>query len=135
MSVSDRMAIALAAAVLCTAPALAETPMTAEEFDAFSLGKTLDYSIDGQLYGSEMHLPGHRTRDADVGKACHDGTWFAEGDQICFMYGADPKHYCWRFWRQGDGLLAQPSGSPDATPSDVTIATTSLTCPGPEVGV
>jgi len=109
--------------------------MTAEEFDAFSLGKTLDYSIDGQLYGSEMHLSGRRTRDADVGGPCLDGTWFAEGDQICFVYDGDPTHHCWRFWRQGDGVVALPSGIADTTPSDVTIAETPLICAGPEVGV
>lgn len=133
MSVSE-FARALAAALLLAAPAFAETPMTAEEFDAWSLGKTLNYATYGTLYGSEMHLPGRRTRDADLGQPCHDGRWVARGDEICFSYDADPTLHCWRFWRRGDGLLALPSGSPDATPSDVTIAKTPLACPGPDVG-
>ena len=110
--------------------------LSIQEFDAFSVGKTLDYAIDGQLYGSEMHLPGRKTRDADTGEACHDGTWFPRGDAICFVYDGDPTQHCWTFWRQGDGLLALPTDSaPDAAHSVVTIAKSPLICPGPEVGV
>ena len=133
MSASDFAALALA--LLLASPARAETPMTADEFDAFSVGKTLDYAVDGVIYGSEMHLPGRKTRDADTGRECHDGTWVAQDDQICFIYAPDPTLHCWRFWRRGDGLLAVPTGAaPDAPPSEVTVAKTPLACAGPDVG-
>ena len=126
----------IVALLLAAAPALAQTPLTAEEFEAFSIGKTLDYATHGQLYGSEMHLPGRKTRDADTGEACHDGIWFPRGEAICFVYDGDPVQHCWTFWREDGEVMARPANSaPDAAPSVVTIAKTPLVCPGPEVGV
>jgi hypothetical protein len=124
------------ATVLWAISASAETLMTADEFETWSTGKTLDYSIDGTLYGSEMHLPGRKTLDADTGGPCHAGHWFPEGDAICFVYDGDPREHCWRFWRDGVGVLAElVDGPPDLSLSQVTEAPAPLSCPGPEVGV
>jgi hypothetical protein len=134
MSVCNRCLLTLW--FLAATPARAETPMTAAEFDAFSLGQTLDYRVDGQLYGSEMHLPGRRVRDADVDGPCREGYWFSSGTDICFVYEAIPGEHCWQFWRDGDGLIARTSDSgPDDPVSEVTIADSPLACAGPDVGV
>ncbi|WP_309664768.1 hypothetical protein [Tabrizicola sp.] len=131
------LAALLAALILAPCSGAAETAMTAEEFDAFSVGKTLEYTIDGQDYGSESHLPGRRVIDADTGGPCHPGRWEPRGEDICFVYDADPTTlHCWRYWRDGEGLLARAVGSaPQDPPARVTVAAQPLVCPGPEVGV
>lgn len=114
----------------------AQTLMTGEEYEALSMGNTLDYAIDGVIYGSERHLPGRRTLDADLGEPCTEGLWFPEGDAICFMYDGSDDTHCWHFWREGDQVLAKPVGEdPGAAPREVTVSPTQLNCPGPDVGV
>jgi hypothetical protein len=118
------------------AAAQAETPMSPSEFEAWSTGKTLDYSVDGVVLGAEAYFPNHTVRDADTGGPCLDGTWHAQGDAVCFVYPARDGTHCWLYWREGDAVFAKPL---DAAPEDpaqlVTEAAAPLTCPGPEVGV
>jgi hypothetical protein len=120
-------------------PGMAQSPtlMTADEFESWSTGQTLDYSIGSQLYGSEMHLSGRRTLDADTGGHCSEGIWFPQDDAICFVYDGDPRQHCWRFWRDGsDEVLAElVDDAPGAPLSHVTIAPSPLACPGRDVGV
>lgn len=116
-------------------PLAARTLMTAEEFDRFSLGRTLDYATEGQVRGSEAYFEGRRVRDADSGGPCFDGIWFPQGDAICFLYPAREGLHCWHYWREGDRVLAQPLSIPDAPPQEVTEAASPLACPGPDVGV
>lgn len=117
-------------------PLAARTLMTAEEFDRFSLGKTLDYATGGQVWGSEAYFEGRRVRDADLGGPCLDGSWFPQGDAICFVYPAREGLHCWHFWREGDRVLAQYlSAAPDEAPQEVTEAASPLACPDPDVGV
>jgi len=114
----------------------AQTLMTGEEYEALSMGNTLDYAIDGVIYGSERHLPGRRTLDADLGEPCTEGSWFPEGDAICFVYDGSDDTHCWHFWREGDQILAKPVGEdPGAARREVTVSPTQLNCPGPDVGV
>lgn len=114
----------------------AQTLMTAEDYEAFSAGQTLDYAIDGEVYGSERHLPDGRTLDADLGEPCTEGRWFAEGDAICFAYDGIDGTHCWNFWRDGDQVLTKPVGEdPAYPPREVTVSPTPLACPAPDVGV
>ncbi len=114
----------------------AQTFMTADEYEAFSSGQTLDYAIDGTVYGAERHLPGRKTLDADLGEPCTEGIWFPQGDAICFVYDGSDDTHCWHFWREGDQVLAKPvSEDPGSTPREVTVSPTQLSCPGPDVGV
>ena len=117
------------------APALARTPMSPDEFDAWSTGKTLDYSFDGVILGSEAYFPGRTVRDADTGGPCLDGSWHARGDAVCFVYPARDGIHCWHYWREGDAVFAQALGADPGTPAQtVTVSDTPLACPGPEVG-
>ena len=119
-----------------TQSATAQTPMTPDDFDAWSLGKTLDYAVDGQVYGSEAYLPGRRVRDADTGGPCLDGSWHAEGNAICFVYPARDGTHCWLYWRDGEAVLAKPLNAASEDPAQVvTPAAQPLACPGPDVGV
>lgn len=124
------------ALILCVVglPALAQTRMTADEFESWSTGRTLDYHIGGLLWGSEQHFSDRRTLDADAGGACLAGSWYPEGDDICFVYEGSPGPHCWRFWRDGDGVLAEIIGNPDAPMAEVTLSDRPLACPGPDVG-
>lgn len=126
----------LVLAVLFVSPALAQTPMTAEEFDAYATGKTLDYYEGGEVFGREVYLPGRKVRWAFTADECKLGRWFPQDDQICFLYEGDPEPKCWRIWPDGDGLAASyATDTPDIPPRDVRQTDEPLACPGPDVGV
>jgi hypothetical protein len=118
-----------------TGTAEARTLMTADEFEAFSTGQTLDYFIDGAFWGSERHLPGRKTLDADAEGPCRNGEWFPKGDAICFVYAGAPGEHCWHFFRDGPRVLAEIAGEAGALSAEVTLADQPLACPGPDVGV
>ena len=120
-------------ACLATA-AQAETAMTAAEFEAWSTGRTLDYFVDGVIWGSEMHLPGRATVDADAGGACRSGHWYPQDDAICFVYDLSPGPYCWRFLKDGDQVTAEFVGEAFADHIAVTLSDAPIACT-PEVGV
>ncbi|MBT8456836.1 MAG: hypothetical protein HKO95_00275 [Rhodobacteraceae bacterium] len=116
--------------------ASAETPMTAEEFDAHTRGNTLTFSADGQVYGIEEYLDGRRVRWAFVDGTCEDGFWYTDGPMICFVYETISDPQCWTFYRRGDGLKAQYENEPDGTVLFETQKSPEpLLCRGPEVGV
>jgi hypothetical protein len=123
--------------LLCLAApaAFAETRMSTAEFEAWSTGKTLDYFADGILWGSEMHLTGRATIDADKGGVCRSGTWYPQGDAICFAYDLSPGPHCWRFLKDGDQVFAEHLGDPLAPRYTVTVSDTPVPCPDPDVGV
>lgn len=104
---------ALLLLALLATPALAQDPVTAEEFEALVEGRTLTYGEEGQPpYGIEHYFPNRRVTWAFLGSdQCLEGEWYAEGPPdspaICFVYedGLDPQ--CWRFFREGDALRAE----------------------------
>jgi hypothetical protein len=121
---------------LAAAPALAQTPMTADEFDAFVTGKTMDYIAQGQVFGREVYLPGRRVRWAFTAEECKSGTWYGDGPHICFVYEDDPEPKCWTVWQERDGLAASYStDTPDIAPRQVLETFEPLACIGPDVGV
>lgn len=115
--------------------ARAETLMTAEEFESWSTGKTLEYTIDGVYWGSEQHLSGRRTIDADAEGPCVEGRWYPAGDAICFVYDTSPGPHCWHFWRQDGTVLAESLGTSDPLWSEVALSDKPLACDLPGVGV
>ncbi len=117
-------------------PAFAETPMTADEFDAYVTGKTLDWLQMGSVFGTEEYLPGRRVHWGPVDETCQVGTWYGEGDNICFLYEGDPEPKCWTVWQDGDGLTARYlTDPPDIEPSVVEETNEPLSCSAPDVGV
>jgi hypothetical protein len=123
------------ALILASLPAGARTLMTADDFEAWSEGRTLDYWIDGTYWGSERHLAGRRTLDADAEGACREGRWHPKDGMICFVYSDIAGEHCWRFWRDGALVVAEAAGEEGALASVVTLADQPLACAGPEVGV
>ncbi|WP_299132737.1 hypothetical protein [uncultured Amaricoccus sp.] len=128
--------VALLALVLSGAAPRAQ-PVPADEFEAFSAGRTLYFTRDGQPFGAERFLPGRRTLWRFDGGPCLDGAWHAEGDRICFAYADDPGAQCWRFLRDGARLRAVlvEQGVETGFSLDFSHADKApLDCPAPDVG-
>ncbi len=101
-----------ALAFLCLAtPVLAESPMSAAEFDAYATGRTLTFSTQNGPYGVERYLPGRRVIWSFLDGECDEGTWYedniADGPAICFAYDFDPEPQCWAMFLEGDRLRAE----------------------------
>jgi len=126
-----------AALALClfVTPALAEPPLSAEAFDAITLGRTMTWAEFGQVYGVEQYLPGRRVRWTVLGDDCVTGHWHAEGPAICFQYDHRPDPVCWEITAAGKGLRARLIGdAPDRAPVVIEDTTEPLACFGPKVG-
>ncbi|MGB1208656.1 MAG: hypothetical protein ACPG7W_05635 [Paracoccaceae bacterium] len=131
-------------ALLAAASAQA-TPMTAEDFDAYTRGKTLTYGVTGHPYGAEQYRDGRRVVWSFLDGRCQDGLWYPQEDQICFVYdtpsqslpsGAALEPQCWIFTQEPDGLRAMFVGpGRDTTLYEIQESPTPLLCYGPDVGV
>ena len=121
--------------LLSVTPALAEPLVTAEEFDALTLGRTMTWSEFGAVYGGEHYLPGRKVRWTVLGDDCKTGHWYQDGTAICFQYEDDIAPDCWEITVSGPDLLARyTTNPPEADPVIVTETTEPLACFGPEVG-
>lgn len=121
--------------LILASPASAETPLTAEAFDALTQGRTMTWAEFGQVYGIEAYLPGRRVRWTLVGGDCKLGHWYPDGALICFRYEDDPEPDCWTITEAGPALHARAAGTAaDAAPVVVEETAEPLACPGPEVG-
>ena len=122
--------------LLCAGQGHAETPMTAAEFEAYTTGKTLTYSVGGQVYGAEQYLPDRRVIWAFKGNVCADGIWYEQAGLICFAYEDNSDAQCWNFYSGTTGLRAEFTGDAEGTPlSEVDQSKFPLNCAGPDVGV
>lgn len=126
-----------AALILCLAsPSVAAEPVTIGEFEGFATGRTLTYSLGGEVYGIEQYLPDRRVLWAFKGDECHEGYYYEDQGQVCFVYDYEPTPQCWRFFRDASGLRASFAGDPEgAEPAALAEAPGALVCPGPDVGV
>ncbi len=119
---------------ICTPPGVqADTPMTADQFDTYTQGRTITYGAQGRQVGAETYLRNRRVRWAFVREACQSGHWFPKEEQICFVYEGKPEPQCWEFFLENDGLRAVPVDGGDSLfelPLDQ-----DLICAGPDVGV
>jgi hypothetical protein len=126
----------MAITLLFATQSLAETPMTAAEFDAYATGKTLTYSVGGEIYGAEQYLAGRRVVWAVKGDDCTDGIWYEDAGLICFAYEGLNTPQCWNFYLGPTGVRAQFVGDgPTSELSEVAQSPAPLSCAGPEVGV
>jgi hypothetical protein len=125
------------ALLLCLAagPGLAEPPLSAAEFDALTLGRTMTWAEFGAVYGVEQYLPDRRVRWTVLGDDCKAGHWYQAGEMICFQYEDDPAPDCWTITLNGPGMIARYAGNPpDAEPVVVKETTEPMACFGPKVG-
>ncbi|AZL57831.1 hypothetical protein EI545_02640 [Tabrizicola piscis] len=127
--------LAVVTLCLCTGMARAEAPLSAEAFDALTLGRTMTWAEFGQVYGVEQYLPDRRVRWTVLGDDCKTGHWYAEGPAICFLYDDRLDPVCWEITQSGTGLLARHTASPpDAAPVVIVETSEPMACFGPEVG-
>jgi hypothetical protein len=130
-----RLAPLILAFALAT-PALAETTITAEVFEAHVTGKTLTYQQFDNVFGIEEYLPGRKVRWSTAPNECLYGSWFPEGDEICFVYEYNPTPVCWSFWLQNGALVAlSETGVAGEELYEVAASDQGLPCPGPDIGV
>ncbi|WP_420568029.1 hypothetical protein [Thalassovita sp.] len=117
-------------------PALAETPMNGDEFDAYTRDKTFYFAESGQPYGAEEYLPNRRVRWSFLDGRCKDGKWYEEAGQICFVYEDRPDPQCWSFFDKPAGLIARFEGVTGGTILYETRQSEQpMMCMGPDVGV
>ena len=122
----------------CLAPltAAAQEGMTAEEFDAYTRGKTLFYGSGGVAYGAEIYHENRRVQWSFLDGECKDGEWFQQGQLICFVYDDNPEPQCWSFVRGSGGLIARFENDPGTTELyEAQDMGEEMLCLGPKIGV
>ncbi len=125
----------IAAAALVQTAAAGQSPMTAEEFEAYVTGRTLTFGTDGVPYGIEEFREGRRTTWAFMGEECREGVWFESDSYICFAYEDDPQTHCWQFFQTDAGLRARFQGDPPGNDLyEIEQSDRPLICPGPQIG-
>ena len=128
------LALAFTLALTGTA-ALAEPPLTADAFDALTLGRTMTWADFGSVYGVEQYLPDRRVRWTVLGDDCKTGHWYPEGAMICFAYEDQLDPDCWEMTQGATGLHARHASRPaEAAPVVIEDTTEPLACFGPKVG-
>ncbi len=121
---------------LAPLPAFAERVMSPAEFETYSTGKTIDYADDFSTWGREEYLPGRRVRFSFTDDECRFGSWYEQGDQVCFVYELDPDPKCWSYFTDGKNVTTVFEGDgPGGTVSTARPTKEPLVCLGPEVGV
>ena len=108
----------LALLLLAALPAAAQEPMTAEEFDAYTQGRTLTFGSQGaEPFGVERYMSNRRVvwRFLDR-QECQPGFWYeTDAGEICFEYEFDPEPQCWMFFDEPGGLRAIFTNDPGTT--------------------
>ena len=128
--------LSFAVTVAAASQSLAETAMTAAEFEAYATGKTLTYSVAGEVYGAEQYLPDRHVVWAFKDDQCADGVWYEQAGLICFAYENMGDPQCWKFYLGASGLTAEFVGdSAGSNLSEVAQSAKPLSCAGPDVGV
>ncbi len=121
---------------LCAAPALAETPISPQAFEAHVTGQTITYQQFDFVFGVEEYLPGRQVRWSAAPGLCQYGIWYPAGDKICFVYEDDPTAHCWTFWLRKGALVAlSDTAVPGEELTEIDRNDRGLACPGPDVGV
>jgi hypothetical protein len=111
-------------------------PLSADAFEAYTTGKTLYFSEDGEIYGAERYMPGRRVEWSFLDGQCKSGEWYADGPAICFVYEDRPDPQCWEFERTATGLRATFMGDAQSTELyEAEQVGEPLYCVGPKLGV
>ena len=84
---------------LFAAPALAQTPLSFDEFEAIVTGSTYTWATPSRApYGVETYHPDRRVLWTVFGEDCEEGTYApGPGDQVCFFYPGTGIEQCWVF--------------------------------------
>lgn len=126
--------LALLLALFSAAPAVAETAMTADEFEAFATGNTLTYQGPDGVFGTEEYLPGRKVRWSDGSPGCRSGLWYPKDGNICFYYRGTAEPACWTLLRTGGKVTADIADEPGDRLYEVMISKEALPCNGLQAG-
>lgn len=128
--------LALLLTLLTALPATAQSTMTAEEFDAYSRGKTLYFGRGGEAYGAERYYDNRRVEWSFLDGDCKAGFWYERDDGlICFEYEDRNEPQCWSFRRSPGGLIARFEDNPAETELyEAQDTDKEMVCKGPDVG-
>jgi len=127
---------ALTFTALFALPLHAQSTMGADEFDAYTQGKTLFYGNGAEPYGAEIYLPNRRVRWSFLDGECKEGQWYEANGLICFTYEDRPDPQCWSFEQGNNGLIARFENDPAVTPLyEANESTQEMLCLGPKIGV
>jgi len=107
----------------------AETPMSAEDFEAFFQGRTVAAYDEAGLYEEETFLPGGKTFLRSLDR-CRKGEWWVEGRLICFTYENDPQSHCWGIYDRGSWAIAWPDDDRRNMPLVMKPSVSTFTCEG-----
>lgn len=124
--------------LLATAtPGMAQNLLSAEEFDAYTRGKTLFYGQNGAAYGAEIYRENRRVEWSFLDGECKPGEWYEDArGLICFVYEDNPDPQCWSFELSPRGLIARFENRDDATELyEAEDIDQEMICLGPKVGV
>ena len=114
----------------------AAEPMSGDEFDRYTQGRTLYYGFEGSVYGVERYMSGRRVLWSFLDGRCQEGRWYEDAGQICFVYEGHDEPQCWSFFQEPKGLRAQFENDPRATELfEVLDLDEEMLCMGPDVGV
>jgi hypothetical protein len=129
------MTLGLAMALPLSASA-GPAPMTAAEFEAYVTGLTITYSYGDSYLGTEQYKADRKVVWALTGDQCRAGHWYAQDQEICFVYENLTVPQCWLFYQGAAGLMAQRAGHPEAPVLHETGQTPGpLSCGAAAVGV
>lgn len=103
------MRTAILAAILAGSTATAQSAMTEREFDAYATGYAITYqTVATGIIATEEYYPGNRVRWQVEGGECLDGTWYAAGRDICFLYEERTTPVCWQMIPTDGGITVYP---------------------------
>ena len=120
---------------LIATPLAAQDLMTAEEFDAYTRGKTLFYGQNGQAYGAETYHKNRRVEWSFLDGECNEGLWYEQNGLICFVYENNTVPQCWSFVQSPRGLIARFENNSDTTELyEAEDIGEEMLCLGPKVG-
>ncbi|MFK7870980.1 MAG: hypothetical protein AB8B58_17295 [Roseobacter sp.] len=121
---------------LLAGPLAAQNLLTADEFDAYTRGKTLYYGQNGQTYGAEIYHENRRVQWSFLDGECKEGTWYEDQGLICFVYDDNPNPQCWSFVQSPGGLIARFENNPTTTELyEAQDIGEEMVCLGPKIGV
>jgi hypothetical protein len=131
-----RLCAALLALGLAPPVAAAEA-MSPDGFEAVAQGHVLHFTLRGAPFGAEQYFPGRRSLWRYADGTCATGSWWGEGDRVCFRYDERTDTQCWRFLDRPGGLAAELVEGGAGTGFVLELSRrdeTPLACPGPKVG-
>lgn len=121
---------------LLASPLAAQDLMTAEQFDAYTRGKTLYYGQNGAAYGAEIYHENRRVEWSFLDGECKEGLWYEQNGLICFVYEDNSVPQCWSFVEGANGLIARFENNPNTTELyEAQDIGEEMLCTGPKVGV